>query len=159
MRIAAILAIVSGALCSLPAEEVEKALIGTTDREKHEQHLYAVPVPILNEVAKSESDIVSRIFIYKLTKSDCCNPQSIGGNCFQCCDNPNHIICGSDAAVGFVLANIKKVSENEWKNALSSEFKNVKEWIPINSELDAHPIREVKPGSPEANAFWSRVKE
>ena len=93
-------------------------------------------------------------------------PQSIGGNCFQCCDNPNHIVCSNpnhivcsnNASVGFVLARIRSVSENEWKEALSSDFRNVKEWIPISSKLEAYRIREVKPESPEAYKFWGKLK-
>jgi hypothetical protein len=159
MRFVAVLAIVSSVLRSLSAQEVEGAFIGTTNREKHEQDLYAVALTIVNEVAKSDSDLVSRIFIFKVTKSDCCNPLSIGGDCFQCCDNPNHVVCGNNAAIGFILARIKKVSEAEWENARRLEFKNVTEWVPISAELDAHPIREVKPESPEAKKFWGQVNQ
>jgi hypothetical protein len=158
MGLAAILLIISGALSSLPAQERNEAFIGTTDREKQLQHLYAVPQVIVDEVAKSQSNLVSRIFVFKVTKSDCCNPLSQGGNCFQCCDDPNHVVCTNSASVGFVLARTKEVSESEWTEAKRSEFKNVTEWSSIGSALERQ-LREVKAGSREANEFWGQLKD
>ena len=73
MRSVAILIISAAVLYSLSAQEPEDALIGTTNREKHEQHLYAVPLVIVNEVTRSKSELVSLVFVFKVTKSDCCN--------------------------------------------------------------------------------------
>jgi len=158
MRLTIILVMLGSILCSLRAQEPEGALIGITDLKVLERHLYVVPFPIVQGVAKAKSNVVSRIFISKVTKSDCCNPISLGGDCFQCCDNPNHVICTRDVALAYILGRINAVSEGEWNEAQHSEFRQVKEWIPISAELESHPILELPAKSPEALKFWSGVK-
>jgi hypothetical protein len=158
MRLTIILVMLGSILCSLRAQQPPGGLIGTTDLKQLEQHLYAVAFPIVQSVAKAKSNLVSRILISKVTKSDCCNPICIGGDCFQCCDNPNHIICTTDVAIGYILGRVNAVSKSEWEEAQSSEFRTVEEWIPISSLLLSYPIRELPAKSPEALEFWRRMK-
>lgn len=44
------------------------------------------------------------------------------------------------------------------KRGARSEFRDVKEWIPISSLLESYPIREIPDNSSEAEIFWSSVK-
>jgi hypothetical protein len=153
IRFATMLVVLTGSFCQLLAQE-SPVLIGTTNREKHDQHLYAVARSIVDEVAKSQANVVSRIFILQVTKSDCCDPISIGGHCFQCCDNPNHVICTNYGTVGYIMGRIKAVSKNDWEQAQRTEFKEVKEWASIAQQLEKQPVQEVSPESPDAKKFW-----
>jgi len=151
---ATLLVILSGVFCPLSGQEPGEALIGTINSEKHEQSLYVVSTAIVDQVARSKSNLVSRIFVFTVTQSDCCDPKSIGGGCYQCCDNPKHVICTKNSALASILGRIKAVSEGEWKDAQLSGFKNVADWIPISSELESHPIREISKDSAEWLKFW-----
>jgi hypothetical protein len=159
MRLTTAIAVLCIVLCSAKGQRSEKTLIGTTDFDKHEQHLYAVDLSIVQSVARSESNLVSRIFIFEVTKSDCCDPHSVGGKCFQCCDDPKHVVCTNSSPVRDILGRIKNVGESEWENAQRSHFSQVLEWRAINSALEANPAREVSPESTEALRFWEEMKQ
>lgn len=154
MRLVTIIFILSTVLFAAQDQQPEGVLIGTTDLK--EQHLYAVAPSIVQTVAGSESNLVCRIFISKITKSDCCDPVWVGGDCFRCCDNPNDVVCTKNGFVKGIVARIKGVSESEWQEARISDFKEVKEWVPIGAELDAHPVQEVPPASSTALKFWGK---
>jgi hypothetical protein len=92
-RLAVIFAVMTCALCSAQdQQQPEGVLIGITNIKEREQHLYSVAMPIIERVAGADSNLVCRIFISKVTHSDCCDPVWLGGDCFRCCDNPNHVV-------------------------------------------------------------------
>jgi hypothetical protein len=156
--IAIIFVMLSSVPCPLRAQQPLGALIGTTDSGRLKQHLYVVAFPIVERVARAKSNLVSRIFISNVTNSDCCNPICLGGDCFQCCDSSDHIVCTQSALLGYILGRINAVSESDWEKAQGSGFKEVAEWTPISSLLKAKPVQEISANTPDAMQFWSRMR-
>ena len=151
--------LLSGFVCLAAAQDSATALIGVTTGN-NEYHLFAVSLRIVHKVVASSSNVVSRLFLGKVTHSDCCDPQWKGADCFQCCDSPRHVVCSHNVVIGYLIGRIKGVTLADWTEAQKSPAQ-FPDWAEINEAITKDPklIIELDPKSKDAMEFWNAMME